>query len=187
MDFVIITGPMAVGKMAVGIALAEKTELVLFHNHMTIEPVIRLFPYGTQEAQYLIGHFREEIFNAMIQSDRPGMIFTYVCDFDDPDDVWYMMSLIDRFEEKGAKAYIVELEANLEARIHRNRTPLRLEEKASKRDVVASEARMLKLLEKHRLNSREGEIDHRNYLRIDNSHLSPDEVAEMIVEEFWRC
>ncbi len=62
MDFLIITGPQAVGKMAVGMAVAEKTGLKLFHNHMTIELVIRLFDYGSPEGQHLIGTFRNEIF-----------------------------------------------------------------------------------------------------------------------------
>lgn len=184
MNFIIITGPMAVGKMAVGMALAELTNLRIFHNHMTIEPVIRLFPYGSKEAQHLIGHFREEIFQAMVHSDQPGMIFTYVCDFDDPHDKAYMMSRLEMFEEQGAQTYLVELEADLEVRVHRNSTPLRLEEKPSKRDVATSEERMLKLVENHRLNSDEGEIQYPNYLRIDNSTLSPEEVATIIVERF---
>ena len=37
MDFVIIFGPQAVGKMTVGEELAKKTRLKLFHNHMTID------------------------------------------------------------------------------------------------------------------------------------------------------
>lgn len=34
--FLIITGPQAVGKMATGIALKNKYNYSLFHNHMTI-------------------------------------------------------------------------------------------------------------------------------------------------------
>jgi len=184
MNFIIVTGPMAVGKMAVGMAIEEITGLKLFHNHMTIEPVIRLFPYGTKEAHHLIATFRQEIFEAMAKSDMPGMIFTYVCDFDDPHDVDYMYNLLKKFEAEGAQTYILELEADLDVRIQRNGTPLRLAEKPSKRDVKVSEARMLGLLENHRLNSIEGEIVHPNYLRVNNSHLAPKEVADMFVKAF---
>lgn len=42
MKFVLIFGPQAVGKMTVGHALEQTTELKLFHNHMTID---LLHPY----------------------------------------------------------------------------------------------------------------------------------------------
>ena len=77
-----------------------------------------------------------------------------------------------------------ELEADLDVRLERNGTPLRLEEKASKRDVAASEARMLRAVENHRMNSNPGEIAHKNYIRINNTDLSPGAVAEMVAVEF---
>lgn len=42
MKFVLIIGAGAVGKMTVGQELAKITGLKLFHNHMTIEPVIEI-------------------------------------------------------------------------------------------------------------------------------------------------
>ena len=43
MKLVFILGDAAVGKMTVGQELMKLTGLRLFHNHMTIEPVIALF------------------------------------------------------------------------------------------------------------------------------------------------
>ena len=43
MKLVFLFGNCAVGKMTVGQALCDITRLKLFHNHMTIEPVIALF------------------------------------------------------------------------------------------------------------------------------------------------
>ena len=184
MDFVIITGPMAVGKMAVGMALAEKTGLKLFHNHMTIEPIIRLFPYGTDEAKYLIAKFRSEIFETMAKSSNKGMVFTYVWAFDDQSDHDNVDRIIKTFEDQGATTYIVELEADFDVRIERNKTPLRLEEKASKRNIEWSEANIRNLTKTYRLNSQPEEVSHPNYLRINNNHLSPEEVADLIIEGF---
>lgn len=39
MKCVHLCGPQAVGKMTVGEELTQITELKLFHNHMTIEPL----------------------------------------------------------------------------------------------------------------------------------------------------
>jgi len=35
-----------------------------------------------------------------------------------------------------------------------------------------------------RMNSEAGEITKENYIRIDNTHLSPEDVAQMIKERF---
>ena len=43
MKVVFLIGNAAVGKMTVGQALMRRTGLRLFHNHMTIEPVIEIF------------------------------------------------------------------------------------------------------------------------------------------------
>jgi len=38
--------------------------------------------------------------------------------------------------------------------------------------------------QKHRLNSFEGEIKRKNYIKIDNTDLSPELVAEMVKDKF---
>ena len=43
MKLLFIIGDAAVGKMTVGQELMKITDLRLFHNHMTIEPVIEIF------------------------------------------------------------------------------------------------------------------------------------------------
>ena len=43
MKLVLIVGDGAVGKMTVGQDLMKITDLRLFHNHMTIEPVLEIF------------------------------------------------------------------------------------------------------------------------------------------------
>ncbi|MBB5075940.1 hypothetical protein [Nonomuraea endophytica] len=43
-----IVGPPAVGKMTVGNAIANRTGYKLFHNHLSVEPVLRFFDFGTE-------------------------------------------------------------------------------------------------------------------------------------------
>ena len=184
MKLIIITGPQAVGKMAVGKAIAARTDLKLFHNHMTIDMVISIFPYATKEAQKLIRLFRKEIFETMASSDQPGLIFTYLWGFERQSDHDYIKALIDLFESKGAEVLLVELECDMEERLIRNKSPLRLQEKPSKRNVEWSENELIESAKKHRLNSLEGEIKHPNYLRINNTNLSENEVADKIINFF---
>lgn len=43
MKLLFLIGDAAVGKMTVGQELMKITDLRLFHNHMTIEPVLEIF------------------------------------------------------------------------------------------------------------------------------------------------
>ena len=61
MKFVMIFGDAAVGKMTVGQELMKITDLRLFHNHMTIEPVIEIF--GSYQSR-TTARLREVIFGS---------------------------------------------------------------------------------------------------------------------------
>lgn len=184
MKLIIIFGPQAVGKMTVGQELEKITGLKLFHNHMTIELVSHFFNYGTKAGKRLVSLFRNEIFEEVAKSDLEGLIFTYVWGFDIPSDWDYIDKVCNIFESQGGTTYFVELEANLEERLVRNKTPHRLQHKPTKRDIERSERDLLGTAEKYRLNSKPGELQRENYIRINNTDLSPETVAEMIKEKF---
>lgn len=73
MKLIIIFGSAAVGKMTVGQELTKITDLKLFHNHMTIEPVLDIFGYFNTNA---ILKFREIVFEEFAKSNIYGLIFT---------------------------------------------------------------------------------------------------------------
>ena len=177
MKLVLIIGSGAVGKMTVGQELMKITDLRLFHNHMMIEPVIEIFNSFNGQ---VIARLREVVFEEFLKSDNEGMIFTYMWAFDMPSDLEYIMQVASKFDQ----VYCVELVADQSVRLERNKTENRLKNKASKRDLEASEQRVLREDANHRLVSTPGEIPFDNYLRIDNTHLAPDEVAKMIKEKF---
>ena len=184
MKFILITGPQAVGKMTVGQELEKITNLKLFHNHMTIELVSTFFSYSTPTGKKLVKLFREEIFKEVASSDLEGLIFTYLWYFDSKEDWDYIESLTNIFKDKGAEIYYVELEANFDERIKRNKTEHRLEHKPSKRDIEWSENEVKKSNSYHRSNSNKGEIKEKNYIKINNTNLSPETVAIKIKETF---
>lgn len=185
MKFVAIIGPQAVGKMAVGEELARMTGLKLFHNHMTIDLVSNFFSYGSEQGKRLVHSFRRQLMEEVAKSDLPGLIFTYIWAFNMTGDGDYLKEFADIFAAQGADLYLVELEAALEERLVRNRTPLRLERKPTKRNLEWSDRDLLQSMEKYRMNSLPGEVDDwPNYLRIDNTSLSPTEAASRICREF---
>jgi shikimate kinase len=184
MKFILLFGPQAVGKMTVGQELEKITELKLFHNHMTIELVTPFFNYGTEAGKRLVHLFRQEIFEEVSKSDLYGLIFTYVWAFDHQSDWNYVDSVCKLFESRGGVVYFVELEADLSERLERNKSPHRLEHKPTKRNLLRSEQDLLSTMKRYRLNSLEGEIKRENYIKINNTDLSAEEVAEIIKEQF---
>ena len=79
---------------------------------------------------------------------------------------------------------MLELEAEIEERLKRNQTPHRLEHKPTKRNIEQSEHNLKTTMKDHRLNSLDGEIMKENYIRINNTNLSSEEVAKIIKENF---
>ena len=182
---VIILGPHAVGKMTVGQELAKRTGLRLFHNHMSIELARQLFEYGEKEWKMFNEGIRSMVFDLFAKGDLPGLIFTFMCAFDYPEEFEYLNSIISLFEENGAKCHVVELCADFDVRLERNKTENRLRHKESKRDLERSEAEMRKTSAAYRLNSYDGEaLPFKSFLKIDNTNLSPEEVAEQIKTHF---
>ena len=182
---VIILGPHAVGKMTVGQELAKITDLRLFHNHMSIELTRKLFSHAEKEWNILNGTIRQTVFELFAKGDFPGLIFTYMCAFDMQSEFDYLKGVISLFKENGANCNVVELCADFDERLVRNKSENRLRHKESKRDLEWSEAEMRRTSEKYRLNSYEGEsLPFENYMKIDNTYLSPEEVAKMIKRNF---
>lgn len=181
MKLLFIIGDAAVGKMTVGQELMKITDLRLFHNHMTIEPVIEIF--GRYDGK-TISEMREVIFKNYAASENYGMIFTLMMDFDLPSEWAYLENVKEIFEPYGTEFYYVELIASQEIRLKRNVSENRLKNKTSKRDIEISNQRLIDDDKKHRCVSYEGEITFGNYLRIDNSDKGPDEVARLIKDTF---
>ncbi len=181
MDLLVLIGSGAVGKMTVGQELMKITNYRLFHNHHMIEPVIEIF--GKFDGA-VISKLREDIFDAFIKTDYSGLIFTFMWAFDMQEDWDYIKSVTDKFEATGGNIYYVELVADRNVRIERNKSENRLKNKASKRDIVVSENRMLREETKYRLVSKDGEITFQNYVKIDNTNLDAKQVAQIIKERF---
>lgn len=184
MKLVIITGPLAVGKMTVGQELAKITNLKLFHNHMTIDLVSNFFSYSSPKGKRLVNLFRWEIFKAVAESDLEGLIFTYVWAFEEKSEYDYIDTIARLFISNGGEVYIAELEADFETRLKRNKTSNRLLHKPTKRDIEWSEQNFRNTSSKYRLNSKEGEIKYENYIRIDNTNLEAEKAAQSIKDKF---
>ena len=181
MKFLILIGNAAVGKMTVGRELAKITGLKLFHGHMILEPVLEIYGQRNQEVEKKI---RDIIFDDFAKTDQYGLIFTYMMSFDTRECWDYLDHISGFFKRENAEIYFVELVASQEVRLQRNVMESRLLAKASKRDTERTTRMMYETDKKYRCVSNDGEFPFQNYMKIDNTELSPDVVANRIKERF---
>lgn len=186
MRLLVIFGPPAVGKMTVGRAVADRSEFRLFHNHATIEPLLEVFDYGTPPFTTLMGEWRRRVVEEAAGFGT-DLLFTFVWGLELEADAVAMEELIAPYAEAGAEVAFVELVADLDTRLARNRTEHRLAEKRSKRNVAWSDDNVREL-ERHVMSTRadrplpaDALLSRHPHLVLDNTDLSADEAAEWIL------
>lgn len=184
---VVIFGPPAVGKMAVGDELCRLTGFKLFHNHMTVEPVLDIFAFGSPPYDRLVSEFRRRIIEEAAAAGLAGLVFTLVWGLDLEQDAATIESYVDIVAASGGTTSLVELYADQAVRIDRNETPLRLDRKRSKRDVEFSRRNLVELDAGYVLNTDDSHrtvaqrvLDRHAFVRIDNTHLSAADAAAEI-------
>ena len=182
-NLIVVCGPQAVGKMTVAESLRDKLRYNLMTNHDSIEVSDKIFGFATPAQKEFNAIFREKAFEIAIKYNI-DMIFTYVCAFEMQEERDYLNNLHDLFTQNGDSFYFVELSADLDIRLARNETPHRMEKKVSKRDLAWSKENLLNDAKVHRLNTEEDEILFDKHLKIDNSNLAPEQVANMVIEAF---
>lgn len=177
---ILIVGAQAVGKMTVGEALKERTGYSLFVNHDSLDLAAKIFSWSSSAHRPFSNSIRENCFKIAVEHNV-DMIFTFVWAFSEQSDWDYVQTLNDIFNNE---LYIVELVTDLNTRLERNVSEHRLEVKPTKRDINKSKEDILSSLEQYRLVSNEGEVKYPNYIKIDNTDLTPEEVVDIIVSKF---
>jgi hypothetical protein len=179
-----VFGPPAAGKMTVGRAIADVSSFRLFHNHHVIEPLLDVFDFETPQFQTLMGEFRQRVLEEAAAADI-DLVFTLVWALDLVEDADGVRRHLAPFVGAGRPIALVELYADLDTRLQRNRTELRLAEKKSKRDLAWSDDNV-RGLERYRMNTdapspADEVIAAYPHLRIDNTDRSPENVAAEVL------
>ena len=180
-NLVVIFGPPAAGKAAIGHELAGLTGYRFFHNHLTADPAAALFGWGGEKFGRTVDAIRDVLFReAASDSSISGVIFTFVWGIDFPDDTALMRKVSALFTEGGGQVFFVELLASLETRISREGTEFRIGLKPAQRDVEAARARQVELEGKYVFNT-DGRLPlSYPHLVVDTETLSPAHAAQNI-------
>ncbi|WP_020696679.1 shikimate kinase [Reyranella massiliensis] len=76
MRLLFIYGPVASGKLTIARLVAERTGLSLFHNHLIVDAVAAVFPFGSQEFIDLRERFWIETISTAARTGR-SLVFTF--------------------------------------------------------------------------------------------------------------
>jgi len=76
MELIFLYGHAASGKLTIGRALAARTGYALFHNHLIVDAVGAIFPFGSHEFVRLREAFWLEMIEAAARGGR-SLIFTF--------------------------------------------------------------------------------------------------------------
>lgn len=187
-ELLIVIGPPAVGKMTVGRAICAASDFRLFHNHHTIEPLADVFGFGSPSFDRLKDELRHRIIEVAAEHDV-RLVFTFVWPVDEEGDARVVREYLAPYVDRGLRVSFVELYADLDTRLVRNVQPDRVAAKPSKADLVWSDAHVRELEAGYRMNTDPNDLTTpaavvlRDFphLRLDNTHLTPDEVAAQVL------
>ena len=192
-ELMVLFGPPAVGKMTVGRAVCARSALGpgpvwrLFHNHHTIEPLHEIFGQDSPAFGTLNAEFRRRVIEEAAATGV-HLVFTTVWNLAGERDAAYVRGLVAPYADRGLAVRFVELYADLPTRLERNAGADRLTAKPSKRDLAWSEAHLHEREEAFTMNTSPGVglpgdevLTDFSHLRLDTTHLGPDEAAAHIL------
>jgi hypothetical protein len=172
MRLIFLWGPPASGKLTVARELAALTGWKLFHNHLTVDLLLAVFPFGSKEFVELREEIWLSVFESAAESGMPGLIFTF-----NPEDTVqqdFLEDASDVIAEHGGSVEFVEIVCEDKELEKRMDTPDRRAYK-----------KMLSFTEFCQLRERGVFASPKMpqpLLRIDTAKLSPREAAIQIVE-----
>jgi hypothetical protein len=169
-QLVFIHGPPAVGKLTVARELAAQTNLPLFHNHLVVDLLLTMFPFGSEPFVVL----REQIWLSVFReaaNSGISLIFTFA-----PErtvSAPFIQRVVDAVENAGGKVRFVALTCG-EPELERRMT-----------DASRAEFGKLQSVEQYRSLTRAGAFDTTALpadLTIDTGTTTPSRAAERITE-----
>jgi dephospho-CoA kinase len=167
----LLYGPPGVGKLTVANILAARHGFRVLDNHLSLDPALRLFDFGTPELATLVERIRVELLTAAAQA-RLDVITTLV--FAHPIDLHHVNQLTQASQAFGGHVTYVQLLAcrqQLERRV--------LDPSRAATQKIRDPATLGRTIEHYDLNTPIQPSD----LSIDTSDLAPDDVAHRIARE----
>ncbi len=170
MEFIVISGPPAVGKLTIARIVSEKFGYRLFHNHLTFDAALTLFDFGTVEFFNLCDELRYASISSAARARLPGLIFTFC--FATEGDQHFLAKCAATVESEGGRCHFIVLNASTSILEQRVLAPSR---KQYAKTQTVKELR--RLLAAHDFTAT---LPGRETFRLDTGTMSAEAAAEAI-------
>ena len=114
-SLVFLYGPPAVGKLTVARAIADRLPYKILHNHVTIDAVTEVLPFGSDTFWRVVGRFRRDLV-AAAAAENIDLIYTFVFA---PGDEQHVADIVLPYEKAGGTVLFVQLLAPREVLLQR--------------------------------------------------------------------
>ena len=173
MRLLLLYGPPAVGKLSVGREVAALTGFKLFHNHLTVDLVASVFPFGSEPFGRLVQNMRRMLIAEAAQQDV-DLIFTFVYAAGEDDIV--VEELISPVKACGGAVLFVQLRCNRDELLARVQRDSRREH-----GKLTDPTRLAELLDRYELDR---PVPFGDSMCLDTRHLTAVEAAARIVAHY---
>lgn len=165
---VMIYGPPGAGKLTTARALGDAYGLRVLDNHLSVDPALRLFNFGTPEFNDLVERIRVMLLQAAgyAQIDIVSTL-VYAHGVDDS----HVRALVNASTGAGAQVVLVQLSPSIDVLVDRLGAPSRVGTKK-----ITDPATLGRMMKSYDLRTPYRPDD----LTIDNSHLPANNVANVI-------
>ena len=114
-QLIFLYGPPAVGKLTVAGELAERRGFRVLHNHVTIDAVAQVIPFGTEAFWTTVGRIRRDLVHAAAH-EGVDLVYTFVFA---PGDEPHVDAIAGAYEDVGGAVMFVQLVAPLDELVRR--------------------------------------------------------------------
>ncbi|MEO6508863.1 MAG: AAA family ATPase [Patescibacteria group bacterium] len=173
MNLLFIYGAPGVGKLTVAQELSKLTGYKIAHNHLAQDLVTSIFEWKHPERKRLARKFRLELFEAAAK-ENISLITTYASVGEGYNE--FLDDIISSVERYNGHVYLVKLECS-EKELHK-RVINESRKKYNKLNTIESVTEKMKEIDYSQL------FPQKKTFIIDNTSLSADKVAQMIVEHY---
>ncbi len=173
MRLVVLYGPPGVGKLTVARELAALTGMKLFHNHLTVDLVAAVFPWGSPSFRRLVTRFRREMIAEAARHDI-DLVFTYV--YGHPDDEPDVRALVEPVLVNGGSVHFVQLTCARDELLARV-----ADESRRAYGKLSDPAAVSRMLDRRDYTAA---VPFADSLRLDTTAMSPAEAARQIVTHY---
>ena len=173
MKLLILYGSPAAGKLTVANEVAKRTGFKVFHGHLSIDAILPVFEFGSKPFFRVVELIRVE---TVAEAARENVDLIYTFCYAKGLDEAHILKIEKAACENGGEVYFVLLTCDA------NELKRRIVREDRRKFAKANTVEMMEMfLKTYDLSS---PVPGTDTLAIDNTEVSPAEVAERIVEHF---